>query len=86
MATYLLAAAQRRTFTLWMETSVSRIVRTEGHATGVEVECNGNGYSGFVPLTPRTGRVIVSAGAFGTPKLLFRSKSRVKTTKTASRI
>ncbi|KAJ9156097.1 Carbohydrate-binding module family 1 protein [Pleurostoma richardsiae] len=73
MATYLVSAAQRRTFTLWMETAVKRIVRTGGHATGVELECNGNGYSGVVPLTPRTGRVIVAAGTFGTPKVLFRS-------------
>lgn len=74
LATYLASAAARPGFSLWTDTAVDRIVRTGSHATGVEVSCSaGSGYSGTVKLTPGTGRVISSAGAFGTPKLLFRS-------------
>ncbi|KAJ0120126.1 cellobiose dehydrogenase [Diaporthe amygdali] len=75
LATYLATAAARKdVFSLWTDTAVNRIVRTGAHATSVEVSCSaGSGYSGTVNLTPGTGRVIVSAGAFGTPKLLFRS-------------
>lgn len=76
LATYLATAARRPNFKLWTDTAANRIVRDGGHATGVEVSCSaGTGYSGTVNLTPNTGRVIVSAGTFGTPKLLFRSKS-----------
>lgn len=76
LATYLATAAARSdVFTLWTDTAVNRIVRNGSHATGVEVSCSANGgYAGTVNLTPGTGRVVVSAGAFGTPKLLFRSK------------
>lgn len=75
MGTYLVTAAARPNFKMWLNTSVERIVRTGGHATGLDVAAyRGGGYSGRVQLTPVTGRVIVSAGAFGTAKLLFRSK------------
>jgi cellobiose dehydrogenase (acceptor) len=51
-----------------------RIVRTGGTATGVELESGvgGTGYCGTVNLNPG-GRVIVSGGAFGSSKVLFRS-------------
>lgn len=75
LATYLVSASERDNFSLWMNTSVKRVIREGGHATGVEVECNGAGYAGIVSLTPKTGRVILSAGAFGSAKLLFRSKT-----------
>lgn len=77
LATYLAtAAARKNVFTMWTNTAANRIVRNGSHATGVEVSCSaGTGYSGTVTLTPGTGRVIVSAGTFGSPKLLFRSKS-----------
>jgi cellobiose dehydrogenase (acceptor) len=76
MATYLVTASARSNFHMWLNTSVERIVRTGGHATGLEVIATDNGgYVGTVQLTPTTGRVIISAGAFGTAKLLFRSKS-----------
>jgi cellobiose dehydrogenase (acceptor) len=75
LATYLVDASKRSNFHMWLNTSVKKIIRDGGHATGVQVEpANNGGYGGTVNLTPVTGRVIVSAGAFGTPKLLFRSK------------
>jgi len=74
MATYLVSATARPKFKLWLKTSVTKIIRTGGHATGVQVEAFlDGGYTGTVNLTPGTGRVIVSAGAFGTAKLLMRS-------------
>jgi cellobiose dehydrogenase (acceptor) len=74
LATFLVAANARKNFTLWTNTVAKRVVRQGGHATGVELECNGAGYAGVVSLTPNTGRVIISAGAFGSAKLLFRSE------------
>ncbi|KAL2128620.1 hypothetical protein VTI74DRAFT_8936 [Chaetomium olivicolor] len=73
LTTYLVTASGRKSFTLWINTIARRVVRDHGHATGVEVECNGAGHTGVVPLTPDTGRVIISAGAFGSATLLFRS-------------
>ncbi|CAK7198034.1 hypothetical protein SEUCBS139899_000692 [Sporothrix eucalyptigena] len=75
LATYLVTANQRSQFAMYPNTMAKRVVRTGGHATGVEVECtpSGNGHSGLVQLTPGTGRVILSAGAFGSAKLLMRS-------------
>jgi cellobiose dehydrogenase (acceptor) len=74
LATYLVSANARSNFKLWMKTSVKRVIRTGGHVTGVEVEpfLNG-GYTGVVNLTPITGRVILSAGTFGSAKILLRS-------------
>ncbi|KAI1810818.1 cellobiose dehydrogenase [Poronia punctata] len=75
LATYLVSASKREQFTLWMNTTAKRVVRDGGHATGVEIECSPNapGHAGVVNVTPGTGRVIISAGTFGTAKLLFRS-------------
>ncbi|KAJ4360241.1 uncharacterized protein N0V89_000801 [Didymosphaeria variabile] len=75
LRTYLeTASARTDKFTLWTNTNARRVVRTKGHATGVELECrNGAGHSGTVNVTPGTGRVIVSAGTMGSAKLLFRS-------------
>ncbi|KAI2606095.1 uncharacterized protein GGS25DRAFT_373452 [Hypoxylon fragiforme] len=74
MATYLVTAAKRDNFALWMNTPVRRALRTGGHVTGVELDCTveGGGY-GVVSVTPDTGRVIVSAGTFGSAKFLLRS-------------
>lgn len=76
LATYLTTAAARTDlFTLWTGTGVDRIIRNGSQATGVQVSCSvDGGYEGTVNLTPKTGRVILSAGAFGTPKVLFRSE------------
>ncbi|OCL02553.1 cellobiose dehydrogenase [Glonium stellatum] len=74
MATYLVSAAERKNFQLQMNTTVARLVRKGDTVTGVEVEASGvGGYSGTIAVTPNTGRVILSAGVFGTAKILFRS-------------
>lgn len=81
LATYLQTALKRPNFSLYLNTAVKRVIRDDAHATGVELECNGDGgYAGKVNLTPNTGRVILSAGTFGSAKLLLRSTnpSRVK--------
>jgi len=82
LRTYLVTAAQRKNFNLWTNTAARRLVRTGGHITGVELECFksgsvGPGFSGTVKVTPGTGRVILSAGTFGSAKLLMRSKSAI---------
>ncbi len=74
MATYLVSANGRSNFKMWLNTSVERINRIGGHATSLVVKpTNNGGRLGTVSLTPITGRVILAAGAFGTPKILFRS-------------
>jgi cellobiose dehydrogenase (acceptor) len=74
MATYLQTALNRPNFELIMNTAAKRVVRQGGHATGVELECTGNnGFASTVNLTATTGRVILSAGTFGSAKLLYRS-------------
>lgn len=75
MATYLVTANARSNFHMWLNTTVKRVIRTGGHATGLELEAfNNGGRAGVVNVTSITGRVILSAGAFGTPKVLFRSE------------
>lgn len=74
MATYLVSASERDNFELWMNTAVKRVVRDGSQVTGLEVTAfRDGGYAGTVELTPGTGRVILSAGVFGTAKILMRS-------------
>jgi cellobiose dehydrogenase (acceptor) len=74
MATYLVTANGRNNFHLWLNTSVERINRSGDHATSLDViATNDGGHVGTVRLTNTTGRVILAAGTFGSPKLLFRS-------------
>lgn len=74
LATYLVSASERSNFELWTGTAVKRVIREGGHVTGLEVEpFLDGGYEGVVPLTPVTGRAILSAGTFGSAKILFRS-------------
>lgn len=76
MATYLVSANERSNFDLWMNTAVKRVLRTGGHVTGIEVEAFGNGgYVGVVNTTSVSGRVVLSAGTFGSAKILMRSRS-----------
>ncbi|KAF2734650.1 hypothetical protein EJ04DRAFT_512353 [Polyplosphaeria fusca] len=70
--TFLMSATQRPNFHMWLNTAVRRVVRTGGKATGVELDGGNGGYCGTVNLNPG-GRVILSAGTFGSAKLLFRS-------------
>jgi len=69
LGTYLVSALQRTNFKLLTNTAVRRVVRSGTKATGVELE---SGYCGTVKLNTG-GRVILSAGTFGSSKLLFRS-------------
>lgn len=73
MATYLVEASKRSNFKLLTNTAVKRVVRTGGKATGVELEAQtADGKCGTVNLATN-GRVILSAGVFGTSKILMRS-------------
>ncbi|PSK36656.1 Cellobiose dehydrogenase [Elsinoe australis] len=73
MATYLVEADARDNFALWMNTTVARVTRSGSTVTGLDVEAFGQGgHCGHVNLKPG-GRVILSAGVFGTSKILMRS-------------
>lgn len=74
MATYLVSASKRRNFHLQLNTTVARVLRTGDHANGVQVgPTYPGGLNGTIKLTPKMGRVILSAGVFNTAKILFRS-------------
>ncbi|KAL2279822.1 hypothetical protein FJTKL_13178 [Diaporthe vaccinii] len=70
--TYLETARSRTNFALWTDTGVRRAVRDGSRVTGVELESNSRGGE-VVNVTANTGQVILSAGCFGSPKILFRS-------------
>ncbi|KAF1351268.1 hypothetical protein BDV97DRAFT_351484 [Delphinella strobiligena] len=73
MATYLVEADARSNFDLWTNTMVERVIRDGSAVTGLEITSAGEGgHSGNINLSSG-GSVILSAGAFGTPKILFRS-------------
>lgn len=74
LETYLVSAAARGNFKLWTNTLVTRVERGGESVTGVQVEPAGEGgYNGTVKLAAG-GRVILSAGVFGSAKILFRSE------------
>ncbi|KAH7125497.1 cellobiose dehydrogenase [Dendryphion nanum] len=74
LATYLVTASSRPNFRLLMNTMVSRAVRSGSTVTGVNVESTGpGGFNGTINLNPKGGRLILSAGVFGSSKILFRS-------------
>ncbi|KAJ7137276.1 the flavin domain of cellobiose dehydrogenase [Mycena filopes] len=73
VATYLQTALARTSlFTLKLYTPVTAVVRTGGTITGVQTNDTALGPNGVAPLNPG-GRVILSAGAFGTSRILFQS-------------
>lgn len=72
MGTYLVSAAARSNFKLWMNTAVRRVIRNGSKITGVELAGGNGGYCGNVTLN-EGGKVILSAGTFGSTKILFRS-------------
>ena len=51
---------------------VSQVVRNGSTITGVRTNDTSLGPDGIVPLNPN-GRVILAAGSFGTPRILFQS-------------
>ncbi|KAG8737141.1 hypothetical protein FRC10_008545 [Ceratobasidium sp. 414] len=71
MDTYLKTATARPNFKLMTYTKVLSVVRNGAQITGVRTNTTIGG-NGIIPLTPN-GRVILSAGVFGTAKLLFQS-------------
>lgn len=74
LATYLQTAKARSNFKIAVNSTITKVIRTGARITGVQVVATSlNGLVGVLNVTPNTGRVILSAGAFGTPKILFRS-------------
>jgi cellobiose dehydrogenase (acceptor) len=74
LATYLATANARSNFKMMLNTNVRKVIRTGGHITGVLVEpFLPGGYSGVINVTATTGRVVLSAGTFGSPRILLRS-------------
>ncbi|KAG9018158.1 hypothetical protein FRB90_012066 [Tulasnella sp. 427] len=72
MATYFQTAKARSNLKFWQYTYVTGLVRTNGTITGVRTNYTAYGGNGIVPLTTK-GRVVLSAGAFGTARILFQS-------------
>lgn len=73
MATYLVDAYALPNFKLMVNTTVNRVIRSGSQASGVEVEAFlPGGQCGQIKVKTG-GKVILSAGAFGTPKILMRS-------------
>nr|ACF60617.1 cellobiose dehydrogenase [Gelatoporia subvermispora] len=72
VATYLQTANQRSNFVYKDYTLVSSVVRNGSQILGVQTNNTAIGPNGFIPLNPN-GRVILSAGSFGTPRILFQS-------------
>lgn len=81
--TYLPLAQKRDNFSLRLKTKVIRLVRSGSKATGVEVE-NSAGAREIIKLA-ENGRVVLSAGALSTPRVLFNSgigpKAQIQTAK-----
>ncbi|CAG9990994.1 unnamed protein product [Clonostachys byssicola] len=69
--TYLPLAQQRDNFSLRLGTTVIRLVREGSRVTGVEVQ-GSNGTREIINLS-KNGRVVLSAGALATPRVLFNS-------------
>jgi len=51
---------------------VTNVVRNGSTITGVQTNNTAIGPNGFIPLNPN-GRVVLSAGSFGTPRILYQS-------------
>ncbi|THH08850.1 hypothetical protein EW146_g8858 [Bondarzewia mesenterica] len=72
VATYFQTASARSNFVYKQYVMVSNVVRNGSQITGVQTNDTSLGPNGFIPLTTN-GRVILSAGSFGTPRILFQS-------------
>ncbi|RDB26844.1 Cellobiose dehydrogenase [Hypsizygus marmoreus] len=72
VGTYFKTAKARPNFTFKQYAYVLNVVRDGAQITGVQTNDTTLGPYGFIPLTSK-GRVVLSAGAFGSPRILFRS-------------
>ncbi|KAF8874745.1 hypothetical protein BD779DRAFT_1678607 [Infundibulicybe gibba] len=72
VATYFQTAKVRPNFTYKQYTTVLNVVRNGAKITGVQTNDSSLGPNGVIPLNPG-GRVILSAGSYGSPRILFRS-------------
>lgn len=70
--TYLQTAKRRNNFKMLTWTYVESVVRNGGHITGVQTNNTIDLPNGLASLKAN-GRVILSAGCFGTAKILFKS-------------
>ncbi|KAG0643000.1 hypothetical protein HOY80DRAFT_1134116 [Tuber brumale] len=74
LATYFETARARSNLHVVTNTAVRRVIRSGGYIRGVEVVAtSSDGKTGRYSVTPSTGKVILAAGAFGSPKILLRS-------------
>ncbi|KAF8066822.1 cellobiose dehydrogenase [Lyophyllum atratum] len=72
VATYFKTAIARKNFTYKQYAYVLNVVRNGAQITGVKTNDTSLGPNGIIPLTSK-GRVILSAGSYGSPRILFRS-------------
>lgn len=72
VASYLRTAKARSNFRLATYTMALNVERNGSSITGVRTNDTSIGPDGVIPLNAG-GRVILSAGSFGTPRILFRS-------------
>ncbi|KAL0958866.1 hypothetical protein HGRIS_014182 [Hohenbuehelia grisea] len=72
VASYLRTAKARPNFKLLQYTLVTNVIRNGSQILGVQTNDTSVGPNGVIPLTPK-GRVILSAGSFGSPRILFQS-------------
>ncbi|KAI0777591.1 cellobiose dehydrogenase [Trametes elegans] len=72
VATYFTTATARSNLVYRDHVLVSQVIRNGSTIIGVRTNDTSLGPNGVVPLTPN-GRVVLSAGSFGTPRILFQS-------------
>ncbi|KAF9561718.1 cellobiose dehydrogenase [Agrocybe pediades] len=72
ISTYYQTAVARKNLTYKQYTMVLNVERNGTQITGVRTNDTSLGPNGVIPLTSK-GRVVLSAGSFGTPRILFRS-------------
>ncbi|KAK1231893.1 substrate-specific activator of APC-dependent proteolysis [Marasmius sp. AFHP31] len=72
VASYLRTAKARKNFKLQQYTMVTGVVRNGSTVTGVRTNDTSLGPDGVIPLNPK-GRVILSGGSFGSPRILYQS-------------
>jgi len=72
VATYFRTSKTRDNFTYKQYVYALNVVRNGPQIIGVKTNDTSLGPDGVIPLTSN-GRVVLSAGSFGTPRILFRS-------------